>query len=200
LFVDEKGNIVDGDATLWIMAQFMRDSGRLENKTVVATVMSNIGLEIALTSVGLKLVRTAVGDTYVLDELLRSGSELGGEQSGHMIFPRESLVGDGLRTTLFVLDAMQTRGRPFSEMLEGFTKYPQILVNVKVREKQPFDDVVEIAAAARRIEDQLRGQGRLLLRYSGTENLARVMIEGEDQEDIEQKAQSLADVIRTALG
>jgi phosphoglucosamine mutase len=200
LFVDEKGNIVDGDATLWIMAQFMRDSGRLENKTVVATVMSNIGLEIALTSVGLKLVRTAVGDKYVLDELLRSGSELGGEQSGHMIFPRESLVGDGLRTTLFVLDAMQTRGRPFSEMLEGFTKYPQILVNVKVREKQPFDDVVEIAAAARRIEDQLRGQGRLLLRYSGTENLARVMIEGEDQEDIEQKAQSLADVIRTALG
>src|SRR5687767_13516831 len=157
LFVDEKGNIVDGDATLWIMARHLRDTGQLANMTVVATVMSNIGLEIALASAGLKLVRTAVGDKYVLDELIRSDSELGGEQSGHMIFPRESLVGDGMMTTLFVLEAMQARSTPFSQMTEGFTRYPQILINVKVREKRPFEDVLEIAAAARKIEDQLHG-------------------------------------------
>ena len=200
LFVDEKGKIVDGDATLWIMARLLRDRGQLENKTVVATVMSNIGLEIALASAGLKLVRTAVGDKYVLDELLRSNSEIGGEQSGHMIFPRKSLVGDGMLTTLFMLEAIQAKKLPFSEMTEGFTQYPQILVNVKVREKQPFDDVPAIAAAARDIEAQLHGSGRLLLRYSGTENLARVMIEGKDQAVIEKQAEGLAEVIRSSLG
>jgi phosphoglucosamine mutase len=200
LFVDEKGNIVDGDATLWIMAGFLRDNGRLANKTVVATVMSNIGLEIALASAGLKLVRTAVGDKYVLDELLKTGSELGGEQSGHVIFPEESLVGDGMMTTLFMLQAIRARAKPFSEMTAGFTRYPQVLVNVKVREKQPFEDVAEIAAASQRIENQLDGNGRLLLRYSGTENLARVMIEGKDQAEIEKQANSLADVIKASLG
>ena len=200
LFVDENGKIVDGDATLWIMARFLHDRGELENKTVVATVMSNIGLEIALASAGLKLVRTAVGDKYVLDELLRSDSEIGGEQSGHMIFPRKSLVGDGMLTTLFMLEAIQAKRIPFSEMTAGFTQYPQILVNVKVREKQPFADVPEIAAAARSIEDELHGKGRLLLRYSGTENLARVMIEGKDQTVIEKQANGLAEVIRSSLG
>ena len=200
LFVDEKGNVVDGDATLWIMAQFLRNKGGLENDTVVATVMSNIGLEIALAGVGLKLVRTPVGDKYVLDELIRTGSELGGEQSGHVIFPKESLVGDGLMTTLFMLEAISKSKKQFSEMVEGFTRYPQVLVNVKVREKQPFENVAEIAEGARRIEDELDGNGRLLLRYSGTENLARVMIEGKDQADIERQANGLADVIRAALG
>ena len=200
LFVDEKGRVVDGDATLWIMARFLCDRGELENKTVVATVMSNIGLEIALASAGLKLVRTAVGDKYVLDELLKTNSEIGGEQSGHMIFPRKSLVGDGMLTTLFMLEAIQAKQIPFSEMTAGFTQYPQILVNVKVREKQPFDDVPEIAAAARNIEAELDGSGRLLLRYSGTENLARVMIEGKDQVEIEKQAHGLAEVIRTSLG
>lgn len=200
LFVDEKGDIVDGDATLWIMAQFLRETGGLENKAVVATVMSNIGLELALKGLGLTLTRTAVGDKYVLDELIRSESELGGEQSGHMIFPRKSLVGDGMMTTLYVLEARQKRSVPFSVLSEGFTRYPQILVNIKVREKQPFDDVVEIASAARVIEDQLHGNGRLLLRYSGTENLARVMIEGKDQAEIERQAHTLAEVIRQSLG
>jgi phosphoglucosamine mutase len=200
LFVDEKGAIVDGDATLWIMAQFLRDKGGLANKTVVATVMSNIGLEIALTSAGLQLVRTPVGDKFVLDELIKTGSELGGEQSGHVIFPKESLVGDGIMTTLFMLQAIQEKGKAFSEMLNGFTRYPQVLVNVKVREKQPFESVATIANAAREIETQLDGSGRLLLRYSGTENLARVMIEGKDQAEIERQANSLADVIRTTLG
>ena len=200
LFVDEKGIIVDGDATLWIMAQFLRDRGGLANNTVVATVMTNIGLEIALTSVGLKLVRTPVGDKYVLDELIRTGSELGGEQSGHVIFPKESLVGDGMMTTLFMLEAIKAKQKPFSEMTTGFSRYPQILVNVNVREKKPFEELDEVTAASREIEDQLDGKGRLLLRYSGTENLARVMIEGKDQAEIERQANSLADVIRTTLG
>ncbi|MEO8572770.1 MAG: phosphoglucosamine mutase [Pyrinomonadaceae bacterium] len=200
LFVDEKGSIVDGDATLWIMAQFLRDKGGLANKTVVATVMSNIGLEIALDSVGLKLVRAAVGDKYVLDELIKTKSELGGEQSGHVIFPRESLVGDGMMTALFMLEAISAKAKPLSEMVDGFTRYPQVLVNVKVREKQPFENVAAISKAAREIENDLAQKGRLLLRYSGTENLARVMIEGKDQAEIEGQANGLADVIRTALG
>jgi phosphoglucosamine mutase len=200
LFVDEKGSVVDGDGTLWIMSRFLRDRGGLKNETVVATVMSNIGLEIALASRGLKLVRTPVGDKYVLDELLRSGSDLGGEQSGHVIFPKESLVGDGMMTALFMLDALRTQGGRFSGLTNGFVRYPQVLVNVHVREKKPFDAVDEIVTASKKIEDQLEGEGRLLLRYSGTENLARVMIEGKDQTRIEEQANSLADVIRASLG
>jgi phosphoglucosamine mutase len=200
LFVDEKGNVVDGDATLWIMARFLIDEGDLANRTVVATLMSNIGLELALTSMGVKLVRTAVGDKYVLDELLKSGSDLGGEQSGHVIFPRQSLVGDGMMTALFVLNAIRAAGKPLSVMTDGFARYPQILVNVPVREKRPFEEVPEISTASREVEDQLAGNGRLLLRYSGTENLARVMIEGKDQAAIERQANDLADVIRTSLG
>ena len=200
LFVDESGNVVDGDATLWVMAQFLAADGRLENGRVVATVMSNIGLEIALSSIGLDLTRTAVGDKYVLDELLRSGSELGGEQSGHVIFPLESLVGDGMMTSLFMLQAMRTKGLPLSKMVQGFVRYPQTLVNVKVREKRPFEDVAAIASASRQIESELEGKGRLLLRYSGTENLARVMIEGKDQSEIERQAHGLAEVIRANLG
>jgi phosphoglucosamine mutase len=200
LFVDEMGKVVDGDATLWVMARFMKANGGLANKKVIATVMSNIGLEVALTSIGLELVRTAVGDKYVLDELLRSDSELGGEQSGHVIFPRESLVGDGMMTSLFMLRAMRLGDLRLSELTEGFVRYPQTLVNVKVREKLPFEDVGPIASASREIESELAGKGRLLLRYSGTENLARVMIEGKDQAEIERQANSLAEVIRQNLG
>jgi phosphoglucosamine mutase len=200
LFVDEKGDVVDGDATLWIMARHLRESGGLANRTVVATQMSNIGLDLALESIGVKLIRTAVGDKYVLDELIRSGSELGGEQSGHVIFPRKSLVGDGMRTSLSVLEAVTSKGITFSNATEGFTRYPQILVNVRVREKRPFDEIAEIVAASGEVETQLGGSGRLLLRYSGTENLARVMIEGKDQAEIEEQARSLAGVIEKALG
>jgi len=200
LFVDEKGNVIDGDATLWIMAQLLQHHGKLANKTVVATVMSNIGLELALASKKLKLVRAAVGDKYVLEELLKSGSEIGGEQSGHIIFPEKSLVGDGMMTALLLMRAIQERGIPFSEMTAGFERYPQILVNVKVNEKRPFNEVGEIAAMSKEIETELAGKGRLLLRYSGTENLARVMIEGEDQNAIEKQANCLAEVIRLSLG
>ena len=199
LFVNEKGKIVDGDATLWIMANFLLDHGLLVNRKVIATVMSNIGLELALKSLGVELVRTSVGDKYVLDELLSSGSEIGGEQSGHVIFPGKSIVGDGILTSLFVLEAIYERSVPFSEMTKGFNAYPQILVNVRVKERRPFADVPVIADAAASIERELDGKGRLLLRYSGTENLARVMIEGQDQAVITEQANRLAEVIRTSL-
>ncbi|MDQ3062982.1 MAG: phosphoglucosamine mutase [Acidobacteriota bacterium] len=200
LFVDEKGNLVDGDAVLWIMANHLQAHGKLNNQTVVATVMSNIGLEIALNSKNIKLLRTAVGDKYVLQELLKTGLAVGGEQSGHIIFPFHSLVGDGMFTTLFLLEAMRESGKSLSELTRGFVKFPQILVNVKVREKRPFEAVAEIAEAAGKIGDELGDKGRLLLRYSGTENLARVMIEGKNQAEIETRANHLAEIIRNSLG
>ncbi|MBV9241355.1 MAG: phosphoglucosamine mutase [Acidobacteria bacterium] len=199
LFVDENGDFVDGDATLWIMARYLKSHGKLANSTVVATVMSNIGLEIAVATEEIKLLRTGVGDKYVLDELTKTGSEVGGEQSGHIIFPEISLVGDGMMTALLVLRAITEKNVSLSQATAGFTRYPQTLVNVRVREKRPFDDVPLIAASAKEIEDELDGNGRLLLRYSGTENLARVMIEGEDQTTIESQAKRLADVIAAAL-
>ncbi|MDQ3130602.1 MAG: phosphoglucosamine mutase [Acidobacteriota bacterium] len=199
LFVDEKGNLVDGDATLWIMANYLESHTKLNNHKVVATVMSNIGLEIALKSKNIELLRTAVGDKYVLEKLIETGASIGGEQSGHIIFPEKSLVGDGMMTTLFLLQAIREKGLSFSEMTRGFTQFPQILVNVKVREKLPFETVPAIAEASAKIESELDGKGRLLLRYSGTENLARVMIEGENQTEIEAQANQLAEVIRQKL-
>lgn len=200
LFVDEKGNVVDGDAVLWVMARLLSDNGRLANSTVVATVMSNLGLEVALGTRNIRLLRTSVGDKYVLDELLKTNSAVGGEQSGHIIFPQRSLVGDGMMTALFVLEAIFENDLPLSEITSGFTRFPQILVNVKVREKTPFEEVAAICEAARNVEAQLGRTGRLLLRYSGTENLARVMIEGEDQAVIDGHAHQLAEVIRAYLG
>ena len=200
LFIDERGNIVDGDAVLWILGCLFKDQGLLKNNTVVATVMSNIGLEIAFASRGIKLVRAAVGDKFVLDELLKTGSELGGEQSGHIIVPEQSLVGDGIMTALFTLRAIKTSGKKLSELTAGFVRYPQVLINVKVKEKRPFNSVSNVAALSGEIENELDGKGRLLLRYSGTENLARVMIEGQDQLVIESQARRLADVISEALG
>ena len=200
LFVDELGNIIDGDATLWIMAQYLRSHRKLASSTIVATVMSNIGLELALKSKGISLLRANVGDKYVLAELLKTGSEIGGEQSGHIIFPEISLVGDGMMTALMVLRAIDEKHVSLSQAGNGFVRYPQILKNVTVREKRPFDEVPEIAAAAKQVESELDGAGRLLLRYSGTENLARVMIEGESQSLIDEQATRLAEVIRVNLG
>ncbi len=200
LFVDENGNIVDGDAILWIMSRYLKSHGKLVNSTVVATVMSNLGLELALRSKGVNLLRTAVGDKYVLEKLIETGSEIGGEQSGHIIFPEISLVGDGMMTALMLLHAIIEKNVTLSQAAEGFTRYPQVLLNVKVRQKLAFDEVPEIAAMAEHVESELHGEGRLLLRYSGTENLARVMIEGKDQAVIESQARRLADVIEKAIG
>lgn len=200
LFVDAQGLLVDGDATLWIMAQYLASREELKDGIVVATVMSNLGLELALRLRGWQLHRTDVGDKYVLEELLRTEASVGGEQSGHIIFPRQSLAGDGIVTTLGLLRAMADTGMKLEELMTGFTRYPQVLVNVRVREKRPFEEVASIHDAAEETRAQLGERGRLLLRYSGTEPLARVMIEGEQQTDIEQKANRLAAVIKESLG
>jgi phosphoglucosamine mutase len=199
LFVNDLGEIVDGDAALWVMAKYLKAHGGLPSGKVIATVMSNVGLELALKDHDIELVRTAVGDKYVLDELLTSGAELGGEQSGHIIFPRKSLVGDGMLTALYLLQAINELGGTLSRASEGFSRYPQVLINVHVKEKKPFDEVDAIRDAAADVESKLNGSGRLLLRYSGTENLARVMIEGKDQAEIDSLANGLADVIRQQL-
>jgi phosphoglucosamine mutase len=199
LFVDANGKFVDGDATLWVLANHLDARNELHEKLVVATVMSNIGLELALRSRGLKLLRTDVGDKYVLEELLRTGASLGGEQSGHIIFPSVSLAGDGMITTLSLLRAMASEGKSLDSLTQGFQRFPQILVNVKVREKRPFAEVAEIQDLAMTTESQLGDKGRLLLRYSGTEPLARIMIEGESQTEIEGYAANLATVIRETL-
>ena len=200
LFVDHSGNIVDGDATLWILATEMAEKDRLVNKKVVATVMSNIGLEIAFRSKDIELIRAKVGDKYVLEELLRTSSVIGGEQSGHIIFPERSLVGDGMATAVLTLSSLARRGLSLCDAVTGFRRFPQILVNVTVKEKRPFEEVRAIADAAAELEKEMAENGRLLLRYSGTENLARVMIEGVDQDDIERKAANLAHIIRQNLG
>jgi len=200
LFVDAAGEFVDGDATLWVLANYLKERGELKGDTVVATVMSNIGLELALRSRAINLTRTDVGDKYVLDELLRSRAALGGEQSGHIIFPDISLAGDGIITTISLLRVMREKQQSLAELTEGIHRYPQILVNVRVREKRPFEELPSVQRQAQAITQELGDHGRLLLRYSGTEPLARIMIEGQDEREIERCANDLADLIRQELG
>ena len=200
LFIDNHGHFVDGDATLWALAKHLQSHGKLKDNTVVATVMSNIGLEIALRSAGIRLVRTDVGDKYVLEELLRLGASLGGEQSGHIIMPELSLAGDGMITALCLLRALRESRKTLAEMTAGFAQYPQILVNVRVREKVPFSELAPVRAAVAEVEELLSHKGRLLLRYSGTEPLARVMIEGEHQHQIEEYAARIARAIKSEIG
>jgi len=200
LFVDANGAFVDGDATMWVLANFMQSLGELERQLVVATVMTNLGLEVALRECGIKLVRTDVGDKYVLDELLRSGAVLGGEQSGHIIFPKVSLAGDGMSTALNLLRAMQAKGKSLAELTRGFNRFPQILINVKVREKIPFESLPRVQLKVREIEESMGDRGRLLLRYSGTESLARVMVEGEETAKVDEVANDLAALIKDEIG
>ena len=200
LFVDSAGNFVDGDATLWVLANDFRSHTELPGDRVVATVMSNIGLEVAFRDEGIGLTRTDVGDKYVLDEILRSGAALGGEQSGHIILPKVSLAGDGIITTIMLLLAMQRRGQSLSYLTRGFHRYPQLLVNVRVSEKRPFEELPAVQQAAQKVEQSLDGRGRLLLRYSGTEPLARIMIEGEDEGQIAGYAEKIAAAIGEEIG
>ncbi len=199
LFVDSDGNYVDGDATLWVLANYLKARGKLARSLVVATVMSNLGLELALTSRDIKLVRTDVGDKYVLDKLLSSGASLGGEQSGHVILPSVSLAGDGMITSLYLIRAMKEEGKSLRELTEGLEHYPQILLNVRVKEKVPFSEVPPVRQLVEEIENKLGAKGRTLLRYSGTEPLARIMLEGQSQSEIEAYADKIADVIRREL-
>ena len=200
LFVDQKGNFVDGDATLWVLANHFLSKGKLKQNIVVATVMSNIGLEIALRSRGVELVRTDVGDKYVLEGLLKRDATLGGEQSGHIIMPEISLAGDGMISTLCVLRTMHDAKASLSELASGFQRYPQVLLNVRVREKVAFTDLPTVQKAVEEVQERLSQNGRLLLRYSGTESLARVMIEGANQNEIESYAKKIAHEITSAIG
>ena len=200
LFVDGEGNFVDGDATLWALATYLKAHGQLKGDVVVATVMSNIGLEIAFRSADIKLERTDVGDKYVLEELLRLNASLGGEQSGHIILPDLSLAGDGMITTLCLLRALNASRKTLAEMTAGFKRYPQILLNVRVRQKVPFGELASVQTEVRKVEELLSQQGRLLLRYSGTEPLARVMIEGENQAEIDDYAARIAQAIEREIG
>jgi phosphoglucosamine mutase len=200
LLVDETGKLVDGDQVLFVMAEYLDSRSRLSGRRVVATVMSNLGLEVVLTQRNIELVRTPVGDKYVLEELLTNGGTIGGEQSGHIIFPEISLAGDGIITALEMLRVMIDSKKPLSELTRAFTSYPQVIVNVQVSSKPPFESVAPIYEAICDIETQLAKQGRLLVRYSGTENLARVMLEGPDEDTIQEKAHSLANLIRKHIG
>src|SRR5215475_9103901 len=200
LMVDERGDLVDGDQVLFIMADYMASKGRLSGDRVVATVMSNLGLELALAERGVALARTAVGDKYVLDELLKVGGSLGGEQSGHIIFPEISLAGDGMITALEVLRVIAEQNTGLGALAGAYTRYPQVTVNVRVSRKPPFDAVPPIKEAINAVEREMAGGGRLIVRYSGTENLARVMIEGQDEATIRNHAELIARVITAQIG
>ena len=200
IFVDANGAIVDGDAVLLMCSRQMKATGRLEGNAVVATVMSNIGLEIAMRASGIELVRTPVGDKYVMEEMIRRQLPIGGEQSGHVIFSDHLFTGDGIATALNVLRVMAETGRELGDLASELVTYPQVLINVRVREKRDLFDVPEIKAAMDRVEDRLAGQGRLLVRYSGTEPLLRVMMEGKDQDEIQAWAAEIAGAVKEHLG
>ena len=200
IFIDASGRIVDGDAVLLMCARQMQASGRLKGNAVVATVMSNIGLEVALRESGIDLVRCPVGDKYVMEEMLKRDLSLGGEQSGHIIFSEHLFTGDGIVTALSVLRVMAETGRELADLASELVTYPQVLVNIRVREKKELRSVPAIAAAMDRVEERLAGHGRLLVRYSGTEPLLRVMLEGKDQQDIQTWATEIATVVKQHLG
>jgi phosphoglucosamine mutase len=200
IFVDGSGRIVDGDAVLLMCARHMKATKRLNGNAVVATVMSNIGLEIGLRESGIEMVRCPVGDKYVMEEMVRRGLSLGGEQSGHIIFSEHLFTGDGIATALNVLRVMAETGRELADLASELVTYPQVLVNVRVREKKDLGTVPEIAATMARVEQQLAGQGRLLVRYSGTEPLLRVMLEGRNQEEIQGWASEIAGKVKEHLG
>ena len=199
LFVDHAGHVVDGDAVLLMAALYLKDRNRLPGNAVVATVMSNIGLEIALRDRGIAMVRTQVGDKYVMEEMIKRGIALGGEQSGHIIFSDHLFTGDGLATALNVLRIMADTGKELSELAAALVCYPQVLVNVRVREKTDLKTVPQIASTMEKVEQRLAGNGRLLVRYSGTEPLLRIMLEGKDDGEIRAWADEIAGVVRENL-
>ncbi len=199
LFVDAAGSVVDGDAVLLIAALQLQREGRLPGNAVVATVMSNIGLELALRDRGITLVRTAVGDKYVMEEMVKRGAALGGEQSGHIIFADHLSTGDGLATALHLLRIMALTGRSLADLAGDLVTYPQVLVNVRVRQRSDYLLVPAIASAIARVEAGLEGHGRLLIRYSGTEPLLRIMLEGKDHAEISGWADEIAAVVKEQL-
>ncbi|HEY9074437.1 MAG TPA: phosphoglucosamine mutase, partial [Desulfobaccales bacterium] len=199
IMVDHTGRVVDGDHLLGICALDMQRREKLPKKTVVGTVMSNLGLEVALKAQGLKLVRAQVGDRYVLEEMKKGGYVLGGEQSGHLVFLNYSTTGDGILTALRLLAVMVREGKPLAELAGFMENYPQVLINLMVKERQDLNRLPQVRQALAEAERRLGPNGRLLVRYSGTEPKLRIMTEGEDQQQIVQVAQDLAQTLETLL-
>jgi phosphoglucosamine mutase len=200
IVVDHTGELVDGDQILAICAGYMQAQGRLKGQAVVATVMSNMGLEVSLNSMGVRLIRAKVGDRYVVDEMRKGGYNLGGEQSGHLIFSDCSTTGDGILAALHLLEVMLTQQKSLADLKKCMIVFPQVLKNVRVKHKLPFEDMPEVAKLIADAERSLGNRGRVLVRYSGTENLARVMLEGEDHSHIEEMAGRIVMSLEAAQG
>lgn len=197
---DETGEIVDGDQMMAICALHMLEEGTLAKKTLVATPMSNMGLELAIKKAGGKIVRAQVGDRYIVEMMRKEGYNLGGEQSGHVVFLDHNTTGDGMIAALKILSIMKKTGKRLSELKKQMTQFPQVLENVFVRQKEDFNQFPKILDAIKKVETALGGNGRVLVRYSGTEPLARVMVEGEDYQKIQQYVFDIAKTIRAQLG
>jgi phosphoglucosamine mutase len=195
-----KNNIINGDAILLMAARDLKARGLLTGDLVVATTMSNMGLEAALKRSGIRMLRAPVGDRYVLEQMLAHHAALGGEQSGHILLPHLATTGDGLLTALVILDLIARSGKSIDELTAGLKVFPQVIVNVKVREKKPLESIPAVVAAIRAAEAELEDSGRVVIRYSGTEALARVMIEAESEEAMTRHANAIADAIRSELG
>jgi phosphoglucosamine mutase len=200
LFADERGNVVNGDAVLLLAARDLAARGLLAGATVVATTMSNMGLEAALKRSGIHMLRAPVGDKYVLEQMRSTGATLGGEQSGHIIFSGRSTTGDGLLTALLLLDIVHRSGKSLTELTADLKTFPQVIVNVKVREKRPLAEIPSVAVAIAEAERVLADSGRVVIRYSGTEALARVMIEAESEALMRHHAEEIAGAIRAEIG
>ncbi|RRA48737.1 phosphoglucosamine mutase [Acidipila sp. EB88] len=200
LFSDGSGNVLNGDAVLLVAARALQAEGRLAGNVVVATTMSNMGLEAALARSGIRMLRAPVGDKYVLEMMQQHQAALGGEQSGHILFPHLATTGDGLLTSLVLLDTIQRSGKTIEALVADLKTFPQVIVNVRVREKKPLDGIQSVAAAIREAEEALAANGRVVIRYSGTEALARVMIEAESETLMRTHAEAIASAIRTELG
>lgn len=199
ILADEKGEILDGDQVMAICAKHLAEKGRLCKRTVVATVMSNMGLEVALRDMGISLIRTAVGDRYVVERMTQDQLNLGGEQSGHIIFMDHSTTGDGILSALQVLSVMLEADKPLSELRTIMERFPQILKNVRIARKKNIQDIPEIMAQVERVEKSLGNDGRCLIRPSGTEPVIRIMIEGRDEQRIQEMAEDLAQLIEKHL-
>jgi phosphoglucosamine mutase len=201
LFSDASGRVINGDGVLLVTARDMHARGVLPGATVVATTMSNMGLEIALRDSGIRMLRANVGDKYVLEEMMKTGATLGGEQSGHIIFrDGEATTGDGLLTALRLMDIMARSGYSLAELVADLKEFPQRIQNVRVREKVPLDQVPAVKSAIQAAQRELDGNGRVVVRYSGTEALARVMVEAESEAKMNELTDAIAGAIRTALG
>jgi phosphoglucosamine mutase len=200
LFADAQGRVINGDGVMLVAARDMQAKAELAGDLVVATTMSNMGLEAALRSSGIRMLRAPVGDKYVLEMMQKHHASLGGEQSGHILFLHRSTTGDGLLTALVLLDTLARSGKPIHELVSDLRVFPQVIVNVKVREKRPLDQIPSVVESIQQAETDLNGVGRVVVRYSGTEALARVMIEAESEQQMREHAERIAQAIRVEIG